>query len=157
MGMELAHGGHLTHGSPVNFTGKMFNVVSYGVRQSDELIDYDEVGDISCRAAQGDHRRSDRVFAALGLQSSEGHRRRGRSGSNRRCGSLRGSRCGGSARQSGRVRRRRHLHHAQNSPRSPRRRRSCVHEEHAKAIDKSVFPGWQGGPLMHSIAAKAVA
>ena len=43
MGMALAHGGHLTHGSPVNFTGKLFNVVSYGVREEDELIDYDEV------------------------------------------------------------------------------------------------------------------
>ena len=71
MGMELAHGGHLTHGSPVNFTGKMFNVVSYGVRQSDELIDYDEVRDIAyARAAQGDHRRSDRLFETLGLQSA---------------------------------------------------------------------------------------
>src|SRR5207247_6773028 len=49
MGMELAHGGHLTHGSPVNFTGKMFRIVSYGVRKEDELIDYDEVRDIAKR------------------------------------------------------------------------------------------------------------
>src|ERR671914_85488 len=49
MGMELAHGGHLTHGSPVNFTGKMFKVVSYGVRKDDELLDYDEVRDIALR------------------------------------------------------------------------------------------------------------
>src|SRR5688572_31122064 len=49
MGMELAHGGHLTHGSHVNFTGKMFNIVSYGVREDTELIDYDEVRDIAKR------------------------------------------------------------------------------------------------------------
>src|SRR5688500_11594065 len=49
MGMELAHGGHLTHGSHVNFTGKMFNIVSYGVGKEDELIDYDEVRDIAKR------------------------------------------------------------------------------------------------------------
>src|SRR5919108_2413356 len=49
MGMELAHGGHLTHGSPVNFTGQNFRVVSYGVRHDDELIDYDEVRAIARR------------------------------------------------------------------------------------------------------------
>ena len=43
LGMNLSHGGHLTHGHPVNFSGKYFNVVAYGVRQEDERIDYDEV------------------------------------------------------------------------------------------------------------------
>src|SRR5688572_4502108 len=49
MGMELAHGGHLTHGSRVNFTGKYFKVVSYGVKKEDERIDLDEVRDIALR------------------------------------------------------------------------------------------------------------
>src|SRR5690606_40172978 len=43
LGMNLAHGGHLTHGHPLNFSGKYFNIVPYGVRQGDERIDYDEV------------------------------------------------------------------------------------------------------------------
>ncbi|MCK5307378.1 MAG: serine hydroxymethyltransferase, partial [Zetaproteobacteria bacterium] len=43
MGMDLSHGGHLTHGSPVNFSGRLYNVVAYGVRESDERIDYDEM------------------------------------------------------------------------------------------------------------------
>ena len=69
MGMDLAHGGHLTHGSPVNFTGKMFNIVSYGVRKEDELIDLDEVRDIAKREKpEADRRRRDRVLADLGLR-----------------------------------------------------------------------------------------
>jgi glycine hydroxymethyltransferase len=47
LAMSLSHGGHLTHGSPVNFSGKWFNVVSYGVRQDTELIDYDELRDLA--------------------------------------------------------------------------------------------------------------
>jgi glycine hydroxymethyltransferase len=49
LAMSLPHGGHLTHGSPVNFSGKWFNVESYGVRQDNELIDYDELRDIAIR------------------------------------------------------------------------------------------------------------
>ena len=59
LGMNLAHGGHLTHGSPVNFSGKLFKVVPYGVRREDERIDYD-AGRASWRArapAEADHRR----------------------------------------------------------------------------------------------------
>ena len=49
MGMDLSMGGHLTHGSPVNFSGKLYNIVSYGVRKEDELIDYEAVREIARR------------------------------------------------------------------------------------------------------------
>ena len=49
LGMNLAHGGHLTHGHPLNFSGKLYTIVPYGVRKDDERIDYDEIGRASCR------------------------------------------------------------------------------------------------------------
>jgi glycine hydroxymethyltransferase len=157
MGMELAHGGHLTHGSHVNFTGKMFNIVSYGVRETDELIDYDEVRDIAKRekpkmivaGATAYSRLWD--FAAFrqiaddvgaiflvdaahfaGLVAGDAHPNP--------------------------------VEHAHvvtctthKTLRGPRGAMIMCEEQFAQQIDKSVFPGWQGGPLMHSIAAKAVA
>jgi glycine hydroxymethyltransferase len=157
MGMELAQGGHLTHGSPVNFTGKLFRVVSYGVRKDDELIDYDEVRDIAKReqpkilvAGATAYSRiwdfeamrsiADDVGAIflvdaahfIGLIAGDAHPNP--------------------------------VPHADvvtctthKTLRGPRGAMIMCKEEHAQAIDKSVFPGWQGGPLMHSIAAKAVA
>ena len=157
MGMELAHGGHLTHGSHVNFTGKLFNVVSYGVRQEDELIDYDEVRDIAKRerpklivaGATAYSRIWD--FAAFRQIAEE-------------VGAVFvvdaahfiGLVAGGAHPNP--------VEHADvvtctthKTLRGPRGAMIMCREEHAKAIDKSVFPAWQGGPLMHSIAAKAVA
>ncbi len=68
MGLDLNSGGHLTHGSPVNMSGKWFKVVSYGVRRDDHLLDMDEVARHGARAqAQADHRRRHRLFARLGL------------------------------------------------------------------------------------------
>ncbi|MGH2747550.1 MAG: serine hydroxymethyltransferase [Actinomycetota bacterium] len=157
MGMELAHGGHLTHGSPVNFTGKMFRIVSYGVKEDTELIDYDEVRDIAKRerpklivAGATAYSRiwdfeafrsiADEVGAVfvvdaahfIGLVAGDAHPNP--------------------------------VEHADvvtctthKTLRGPRGAMIMCKEEHAKAIDKSVFPAWQGGPLMHSIAAKAVA
>ena len=56
MGMNLSHGGHLTHGSPVNFSGKWFDIVSYGVTEDTHLIDYDELEEIAVKeAAKADH------------------------------------------------------------------------------------------------------
>ena len=157
MGMELAHGGHLTHGSPVNFTGKMFRVVSYGVRKEDELIDYDEVRDIAKRerpkilvaGATAYSRLWD--FAALrqiaddvgaiflvdaahfiGLVAGGAHPNPVEFADVVTCTT-------------------------HKTLRGPRGAMIMCREQHAKAIDKSVFPGWQGGPMMHSIAAKAVA
>jgi glycine hydroxymethyltransferase len=157
MGMGLAQGGHLTHGSPVNFTGRLFNIVSYGVRKDDERIDLDEVRDIALRerpkmivaGATAYSRIWD--FAAFRAIADE-------------VGAIFlvdaahfiGLVAGGA--------------HPNPVPyadvvtctthktlRGPRGAMILCKEEHAKAIDKSVFPGWQGGPLMHSIAAKAVA
>ncbi len=157
MGMELAHGGHLTHGSPVNFTGKMFNIVSYGVRKDDELIDYDEVRDIAKReqpkmivAGATAYSRlwdfatfreiADEVGAIFLVDAAH----------------FIGLVAGGAHPNP--------VEHAHivtctthKTLRGPRGAMIMCTEEHAQAIDKSVFPGWQGGPLMHSIAAKAVA
>jgi glycine hydroxymethyltransferase len=157
MGMELAMGGHLTHGSPVNFTGKLFNVVSYGVRKDDELIDYDEVRDIAKRerpklivAGATAYSRiwdfaefrsiADEVGAIFVVDAAH----------------FIGLVAGGAHPNP--------VEHADvvtctthKTLRGPRGAMIMCKEEHAKAIDKSVFPAWQGGPLMHSIAAKAVA
>ena len=157
MGMELAHGGHLTHGSPVNFTGKMFKVVSYGVRKEDELIDYDEVRDIATRerpkilvAGATAYSRlwdfatlreiADDVGAIflvdaahfIGLVAGGAHPNPVEYADVVTCTT-------------------------HKTLRGPRGAMIMCKEEHAKAIDKSVFPGWQGGPMMHAIAAKAVA
>lgn len=157
MGMELAHGGHLTHGSPVNFTGKMFRVVSYGVKKDTELIDYDEVRDIATRerpklivAGATAYSRmwdfeafrsiADEVGAVFVVDAAH----------------FIGLVAGGAHPNP--------MEHADvvtctthKTLRGPRGAMIMCKEEHAKAIDKSVFPAWQGGPLMHSIAAKAVA
>jgi glycine hydroxymethyltransferase len=157
MGMELAHGGHLTHGSPVNFTGKLFDVVSYGVRKDDELIDYDEVRDIAKRerpkvivAGATAYSRlwdfatfreiADEVDAILMVDAAH----------------FIGLVAGGAHPNP--------VEHADvvtctthKTLRGPRGAMIMCREEHAKAIDKSVFPTWQGGPMMHAIAAKAVA
>ena len=157
MGMDLAHGGHLTHGSPVNFTGKMFKVVSYGVRKEDELIDYDEVRDIAKKerpklivgGATAYSRLwdfatmreiADEVGAIflvdaahfIGLVAGGAHPNPVEYADVVTCTT-------------------------HKTLRGPRGAMIMCREEHAKAIDKSVFPGWQGGPMMHSIAAKAVA
>ncbi|MDP9234074.1 MAG: serine hydroxymethyltransferase, partial [Actinomycetota bacterium] len=153
MGMGLAQGGHLTHGSPVNFTGRMFKIVSYGVRKDDERIDLDEVRDIARRerpkmivAGATAYSRiwdfaafrdiADEVGAIFLVDAAH----------------FIGLVAGGA--------------HPSPVPyadvvtctthktlRGPRGAMIMCKEEHAKAIDKSVFPGWQGGPLMHSIAA----
>ena len=157
MGMSLPHGGHLTHGSHVNFTGKLFDVVSYGVRESDELIDYDEVRDIAKRerpkmivagataySRQWDFKAfreiADDVGAIFLVDAAH----------------FIGLVAGGAHANP--------VEHADvvtctthKTLRGPRGAMIMCRSEHASAIDKSVFPGWQGGPLMHSIAAKAVA
>ena len=157
MGMELAHGGHLTHGSHVNFTGKIFDVVSYGVRKEDELIDYDEVRDIAKRekpklivaGATAYSRLWD--FATFRSIAEE-------------VGAIFlvdaahfiGLVAGGAHPNP--------VDHAHvvtctthKTLRGPRGAMIMCEERFAQQIDKSVFPGWQGGPMMHSIAAKAVA
>ncbi len=77
-GLDLNSGGHLTHGSPVNMSGKWFNVVSYGVRQDDHLLDMDEVAKKAReQKPKADHRRRNGLFPHLGLEALPRDRRRG--------------------------------------------------------------------------------
>lgn len=157
MGMNLAHGGHLTHGSPVSISGKYFKIVSYGVREDSGYIDYDELHDIAMEnkpklivaGASAYSRIIDfEKFAQIAAE------------------------CGAKlmvdmAHIAGLVAAGLHpnpVPHADfvtstthKTLRGPRGGLILCKEEQAKAVDKAVFPGIQGGPLMHVIAAKAVA
>ncbi len=157
LGMNLSHGGHLTHGSPVNFSGRLFEVVSYGVREQDGLIDYDALRDqaraerprMIIAGASAYPRTID--FAAFGEIAREVGARM----------------VVDMAHIAGLVATGHHPSPVPHSDvvtttthktlRGPRGGLILCREEHAKAIDKSVFPFIQGGPLMHVIAAKAVA
>ncbi len=157
MGLNLAHGGHLTHGHPVNFSGMLYNVVQYGVSQETETIDWDAfeelahearpsiiVGGASAYPRFWDFERMRKVADDVGaiLMIDMAH--------------FAGLVASG--------------HHPSPVPwsdavtttthktlRGPRAGLILFKEEHARAINRSVFPGIQGGPLMHVIAAKAVA
>jgi glycine hydroxymethyltransferase len=157
MGMALPHGGHLTHGHFASFSGKLFNVVSYGVTETDETIDMDEVADIARRerpkmivtGASAYSRLWDfeafRTIAedvgALFLVDAAHF-----------IGLVAGGAHPNPVPYADIVTNTTH-----KTLRGPRGAMIMCKEEYASAIDKSVFPGWQGGPLMHSIAAKAVA
>ncbi|MBM4184677.1 MAG: serine hydroxymethyltransferase [Gemmatimonadetes bacterium] len=157
LGMNLSHGGHLTHGAPVNFSGKIFKVVPYGVRAEDGLIDYVALRELArterpkmiVAGASAYPRTID--FAAFSDIAKEVGARL----------------MVDMAHVAGLVAT---GHHPSPIPyadvvtttthktlRGPRGGLILCPEEHAKAIDKSVFPFMQGGPLMHVIAAKAVA
>ena len=175
LGMNLAHGGHLTHGSPVNFSGRLYEVHAYGVDRETERIDYDA---LEAQASGGPPEVARRgrlgVPADLGLRADGGDRPRRRRAAVRGHGPRRGPRGCGAPPEPVPARGHRHDHHAQDAARAARRPRlrrapTCPTASTARtsrrsartrwrpAIDKSVFPGVQGGPLMHVIAAKAVA
>lgn len=157
LSMNLAHGGHLSHGSPVNISGKYFNIVPYGVEDDTGMIDYDKVekAALECKpkmilAGASAYSRTidfkrfreiaDKVGAYLMVDMAH----------------IAGLVAAG-------------LHPSpvpyadvvttttHKTLRGPRGGLILCREEYAKAIDKAVFPGTQGGPLMHIIAAKAVA
>ena len=157
MGMNLAHGGHLSHGSPVNISGKYFHIVPYGVRQDDERIDYDEMERIALECKPKmivsgasayprviDFKRIREICDKVGayMMVDIAH--------------IAGLVAAG-------------LHPSpvpyadfvttttHKTLRGPRGGAIMCKEEFGKAVDKAVFPGIQGGPLMHIIAAKAVA
>jgi len=157
LGMNLSHGGHLTHGSPVNFSGRLFEVVAYGVREDDGRIDYDEVREraraerpkMIIAGASAYPRTID--FAAFSEIAREVDA----------CFVVDMAHIAGLVATG---------HHPTPIPhadivtttthktlRGPRGGMILCREQHAKAIDKAVFPFMQGGPLMHVIAAKAVA
>lgn len=157
MGMNLSHGGHLTHGSPVNISGKYYNFVAYGVNPETEKIDYDEVRDLAKKhkpklivaGASAYPRIID--FAAFRSIADE-------------VGALL---MVDMAHIAGLVAAGIHpspIPHAQfvtttthKTLRGPRGGMILCNSQWATAIDKAIFPGIQGGPLMHVIAAKAVA
>ncbi len=157
LGMSLSNGGHLTHGSPVNFSGKIFNAVTYGVNPETELLDYDQVRTLAkqhkpkmiiCGASayprQIDFKRFKEIADEVGamLMADIAH-------------------------PAGLVATKLH-----NDPvpycdfvtstthktlRGPRGGLILCKQQFAKDVDKCIFPGIQGGPMMHVIAAKAVA
>ena len=157
MGMNLSHGGHLSHGHPLNYSGKEFNVVPYGVRKDTETIDYDQVRKLALEhhpklivcGASAYPRTID--FKLLREIADE-------------AGALL---MADIAHIAGLVAAGLHpspVPHCQivtttthKTLRGPRGGMILCTEEYAQAIDKAVFPGVQGGPLMHVIAAKAVA
>ena len=156
MGMNLSHGGHLTHGSPVNMSGKYFNFVPYGVSSETEMIDYDDVRRIAmeCKpklivaGASAYPRAID--FAKL----------------REICDEVGAMLMVDMAHIAGLVAAGEHMNPVPYSDivtttthktlRGPRGGMILCKEQYAKAIDKAIFPGTQGGPLMHVIAAKAV-
>jgi glycine hydroxymethyltransferase len=156
LGMDLSHGGHLTHGSPVNMSGKYFDVVFYGVNKETETIDYDEVREIAKKerpklivAGASAYSRiidfktfkeiADEVGAYFMVDM---------------------------AHIAGLVATGLHPNPVEYADfvtttthktlRGPRGGMILCKQEHAQKIDKAIFPGIQGGPLMHVIAAKAV-
>ena len=157
LGMNLSHGGHLTHGSPVNFSGKMYNFVEYGVDKENEKINYDELQCLaeehkpkliiaggSAYAGTLDFKRfreiADIVDAYLMVDMAH---------------------IAGLVAAGVHPNPVPHAHFVTSTThktlRGPRGGLILTTEEFAKKIDKTIFPGIQGGPLMHVIAAKAVA
>jgi len=157
LGMNLAHGGHLTHGSPVNFSGKLFNIVPYGVTKEDQRIDYEETERLAVEHKpkmivvgasaypriidfEAFRRIADKVGAVLMVDMAH----------------IAGLVAAG-------------LHPSpvpyaefvttttHKTLRGPRGGMILCREEFAKTLNSNIFPGIQGGPLMHVIAAKAVA
>ncbi len=157
LGMNLAHGGHLTHGSPVNISGKYFKIVPYGVDAVTHRINYDEV-----RRLAMEHRPKMMVAGASAYSRIIDFERMGAIA--RECGAIF---MVDMAHIAGLVAAGLHptpVPHADivtttthKTLRGPRGGLILCKAEHAKAIDKAIFPGIQGGPLMHVVAAKAVA
>ena len=157
LGMNLAHGGHLTHGSPVNFSGKLFNIIPYGVTRENQTIDYEEAERLALEHKpkmivvgasaypriidfEAFRRIADKVGAVVMVDMAH----------------IAGLVAAG-------------LHPSpvpyaefvttttHKTLRGPRGGMILCREEFAKALNSNIFPGIQGGPLMHVIAAKAVA
>src|SRR5437016_7483085 len=156
LGMNLAHGGHLTHGHPLNFSGKLYAVVPYGVRKEDERIDYDEID----RLADEHKPKMIMVGASAYPRTIDFPRIRA---AGRRIGAAVVT---DMAHIAGLVAAGIHPSPIPHSDfvtttthktlRGPRAGLVLCREQYAKDLDRSVFPGVQGGPLVHIIAAKAV-
>ena len=156
LGMSLAHGGHLTHGHPLNFSGRMYKVVSYGVRKDTETIDYEEVARLAM-----EHKPKLIVAGASAYPRTIDFERLGTIAKENGAALMVDI-----AHIAGLVAAGLHpspIPHADfvtttthKTLRGPRGGMVMCKEHYAKELDKSVFPCLQGGPLMHVIAAKAV-
>ena len=157
LGMNLSHGGHLTHGSPVNFSGKLYNVVPYGVREDTETIDFDQVRDLALK-----HRPKLIVVGASAYPRTIDFPAFRRIADEAGCMVM-----ADIAHIAGMVAVGLHpspvpycefvTTTTHKTLRGPRSGLILCREEFAKKLDSAIFPGSQGGPLMHVIAAKAVA
>jgi glycine hydroxymethyltransferase len=156
LGMNLAHGGHLTHGHPLNFSGKLYTIVPYGVRQDDERIDYDEFERLA-----HEHKPKMIMVGASAYPRVIDFERIGRVGRE-----INSPVVTDMAHIAGLVAAKIHPSPVPHSDfvtttthktlRGPRGGLILSRAQHAKDLDRSLFPGVQGGPLMHVIAAKAV-
>lgn len=156
LGMNLSHGGHLTHGSPVNLSGKYFNIVPYGVSEKDEKIDYDKLSDLA-----QEHRPKMIVAGASAYPRTIDFAK-----FREIADSVDAYLMVDMAHIAGLVAAGLHpnpvpyAHFTTTTThktlRGPRGGMILCSEEYAKIVDKAIFPGTQGGPLMHVIAAKAV-
>jgi len=156
LGMNLAHGGHLTHGHPLNFSGKLYTIVPYGVRKSDERIDYDELDRLA------DEHKPKMIIVGASAYPRVIDFARIRAAADRIGAPVMTD----MAHIAGLVAAGIHPSPVPHSDfvtttthktlRGPRAGMVLCRERYAKDLDKAVFPGVQGGPLMHIIAAKAV-
>lgn len=157
MGMNLSHGGHLSHGMAINMSGKYYNVVPYGVRKDTGLIDYDEVRELARK------HRPKMIIAGASAYSREIDFKAFRE----ICDEVGAYLMVDMAHIAGLVAAGLHQNPVpyadfvttttHKTLRGPRGGMILCKEKYAKDIDRAVFPGIQGGPLMHVIAAKAVA
>ena len=156
LGMNLAHGGHLTHGHPLNFSGKLYTIVPYGVRKDDERIDYDELERLA-----HEHKPKMIMVGASAYPRVIDFERIGAVGK-----AVGAPVVTDMAHIAGLVAAKVHPSPVPHSAfvtttthktlRGPRGGMVLCREQYAKDLDRSTFPGIQGGPLMHVIAAKAV-
>lgn len=156
LGMDLSHGGHLTHGSPVNFSGKLFNFVSYGVDSETETINYEKVRELALK-----HKPKLIVAGASAYSRVIDFEK-----FKEICDEVGAYFMVDMAHIAGLVAVGEHpspvpyadfvTSTTHKTLRGPRGGLILCKEKYAKALDKNIFPGMQGGPLMHIIAAKAV-
>jgi glycine hydroxymethyltransferase len=156
LGMNLAHGGHLTHGHPLNFSGKLYTIVPYGVRAEDERIDYDEFERLA-----HEHKPKMIMVGASAYPRIFDFERIGRIGRDVGAPVVTDM-----AHIAGLVAAKVHPSPVPHSDfvtttthktlRGPRGGMVLCRAQYAKDLDRALFPGVQGGPLMHIIAAKAV-
>ena len=156
LGMNLAHGGHLTHGHPLNFSGKLYTIVPYGVRQDDERIDYDELERLA-----HEHKPKMIMVGASAYPRVIDFERIGKVGQ-----AVATPVVTDMAHIAGLVAAKVHPSPVPHSDfvtttthktlRGPRGGLVLCRSKYAKDLDRALFPGVQGGPLMHIIAAKAV-